>query len=205
MTFVPRARHKWSWWRRQWTDCQEPYSLGKGRTMQIKWQGRSEELNHPPGSDIPGFSMTPARGTGANPCGCLCCLCQHSDGKPAKSLVTLLKIMAHTTSCPAAHSLFSQFPVWKPDWETTVELLWIQLFLTLSFCKKHSSLLWFNIVWFLAGEGVIPWKDLGSFLSYHGLWGLSWNMRLLNPTSTKKIKKSSTGAKESAGHAQHLC
>lgn len=64
MSLVPRARHKWSWWRRQRTYCQKPYSQGKGRTMEIKWQGRSKELNHPWGSEIPGFPMTPARGTG---------------------------------------------------------------------------------------------------------------------------------------------
>lgn len=64
MSLVPRARHKWSWRRRQQTYCQKPYSQGKGRTMEIKWQGRSKELNHPRGSAIPGFPMTPARGTG---------------------------------------------------------------------------------------------------------------------------------------------
>lgn len=64
MSLVPRARHKWAWWKRQRTYCQKPYSQGKGRTMEIIRQCRIKELNHPRGLDIPGFPTAPARDTG---------------------------------------------------------------------------------------------------------------------------------------------
>lgn len=132
MSLVPRARHKWAWWRRQWTYCQKPYLQGNGRTLEIKWQCRIKELNHPWGSDIPGFLTTPARGTGEDlewvPTEVSPPVPTHW-GKTCKIGCGSAKNHGPCNFVSCCTLYFSAcFPVWNLDWKITVELLWLQHF-----------------------------------------------------------------------------
>ena len=143
MSLVPRARHKWAWWRRQRIHCQKHYSQGKGSTMEIKWQCRIKELNHPWGSGIPGFPVTPARGTGDDleraPVEVSSPVPMHWQ-KPRRNRLRLFKNHGPRNFVPSRMLTFwTALPVWNLDWKTTVGLLWVQLLLLFFSTHKHNS------------------------------------------------------------------
>lgn len=63
MSPLPGARCERAWLRWQQMHCQKPYSQEKDRAVENKWQHRIKESAHPWGWDIPGFPVTPAKGT----------------------------------------------------------------------------------------------------------------------------------------------